>query len=304
MRPFALGMHLLFDTALMAPVRGWLARPERPLDGQRETPASAWLAVVRAYERMLIGDLPGARPWARLAIEVGSRLDPAACALGRVAEARLLILEGDVKQGLALLDEVGVAPVSGDLDPLSTGVVYCGSYAPYRDSRSTTWPRNGPRRWSGGARRMPSGAFMGAVGSTARRSSDCAGRAARQRQRPLAHARNCALTCAARWGGRCSGSGWIRLRRGDIEGAEEASSGRSSRRLGSAARPSTRAARPRGRSRGGRVDTRRARASDAGAFPRSARRTPISSARRYSRRKSRSRSRPATSLERARPPTS
>ena len=28
-------MHLLFDTALMAPVRGWLARAERLLDGRR-----------------------------------------------------------------------------------------------------------------------------------------------------------------------------------------------------------------------------------------------------------------------------
>ena len=63
--------------------------------------------------------------WARRAIEVGSVCDPAACAIGRVAEARLLILDGDVQQGLALLDEAGVAAVSGDLDPLSTGVVYC-----------------------------------------------------------------------------------------------------------------------------------------------------------------------------------
>ena len=118
-------MHLLFDTALMAPVRGWLARAERLLEGQDETPAHAWFAVVRAYERMLTGDLDSARPWARRAVEVGSKLDPAACALGRVAEARLLILDGDVEQGLALLDEVGVATVSGDLDPLSTGVVYC-----------------------------------------------------------------------------------------------------------------------------------------------------------------------------------
>ena len=118
-------MHLLFDTALMAPVRGWLARAERLLEGRGETSAGAWLAVVRAFERMLTGDLAGARPWARRAIELGSGLDPAACALGRVAEARLVILDGDVEQGLALLDEVGVATVSGDLDPLSTGVVYC-----------------------------------------------------------------------------------------------------------------------------------------------------------------------------------
>ncbi|MDQ1552844.1 MAG: hypothetical protein QOD50_2266 [Actinomycetota bacterium] len=118
-------MHLLFDTALMAPVRGWLARAEGLLEGHEETPAHAWFAAVRSYERMLTGDIPGARQWARRAIEVGSKCDPAACAIGRVAEARLLILDGDVQQGLALLDEAGVATVSGDLDPFSTGVVYC-----------------------------------------------------------------------------------------------------------------------------------------------------------------------------------
>jgi tetratricopeptide (TPR) repeat protein len=117
-------MHLLFDTALMAPVRGWLGRAERLLEGRGETSAYAWFAVVRSYERMLTGDLPVARQWARRAIEEGSG-DPAAAALGRVAEARLLILDGDVPQGLALLDQAGVATVSGDLDPLSTGVVYC-----------------------------------------------------------------------------------------------------------------------------------------------------------------------------------
>jgi len=118
-------MHLLFDTALMAPVRGWLTRAERLLEGHDNTPVHAWLAVVRNYERMLTGDVPAAREWARRAIEVGSTCDPAAAAIGRVAEARCLILEGDVRHGLALLEEAGVATVSGELDPLSTGVVYC-----------------------------------------------------------------------------------------------------------------------------------------------------------------------------------
>jgi hypothetical protein len=53
-------MHLLFDTALMAPVRGWLTRAERLLEGQDDnTPVHAWLAVVRNYERMLTGDRGG-----------------------------------------------------------------------------------------------------------------------------------------------------------------------------------------------------------------------------------------------------
>src|SRR5919107_803416 len=119
-------MHLLLDTALMAPVRGWVARADRLLaEDDEETPAHAWLAVVRTYERMLTGDLQGARQWCECAVEVGSRRDAAACAVGRVAAARLRILDGDVEEGLALLDEAGVAAVSGELDPLSTGLVYC-----------------------------------------------------------------------------------------------------------------------------------------------------------------------------------
>jgi tetratricopeptide (TPR) repeat protein len=118
-------MHLLFDTALMAPVRGWLARAEQLLDSAESTPPHAWLAVVRSYERMLSGDRSTAMGWARRAIEVGSTCDPAAAAIGRVAEARLYILDGEVERGLAMLDEAGTALVAGDLDPLSTGVVYC-----------------------------------------------------------------------------------------------------------------------------------------------------------------------------------
>ena len=118
-------LHLLFDTALMAPVRGWARRCEQLLEGVDETPVHAWLAVVRNYERLLSGDFHEARLWARRAIDTGTKCAPAAAAIGRVAEARSLILEGDVARGLGLLDEAGTAAVSGELDPLSTGIVYC-----------------------------------------------------------------------------------------------------------------------------------------------------------------------------------
>jgi tetratricopeptide (TPR) repeat protein len=118
-------MHLLFDTALMAPVRGWIKRAERLLEGYDETPVHAWLAVVRNYERLLSGDFEAAQQWARQAIAIGTKCDPAAAAIGRVAEARGLILGGDVSQGLGLLDDAAGAVVSGELDPLSTGIVYC-----------------------------------------------------------------------------------------------------------------------------------------------------------------------------------
>ena len=76
-------LHLLLDTALMAPVRGWLARAEQLLDDKEETPAHAWLAVARTYERLLSGDPDTSKMWARRAIEGGSKHDPAAAVLVR-----------------------------------------------------------------------------------------------------------------------------------------------------------------------------------------------------------------------------
>src|SRR5215212_5583906 len=215
-------MHLLFDSALMAPVRGWLARAERHLEGRGETPASAWLAVVRTYERMLTGDLPGARPWARRAIELGSKLDAAACALGRVAEARLLILDGEVEQGLALLEEVGVATVSGDLDPLSTGVVYCElvcalqGLAQYDVAEEWTdamerWCKTNAIGSLHGRCRVHRAEILRLRGSCGEAETEALG--ACEELRPY---------LGREMGWPLSELGRIRLRMGDIEGAEEA----------------------------------------------------------------------------------
>src|SRR5262249_8364647 len=111
--------------ALMAPVRGWLSRAERLLEGREPTPVHAWLAVVRSYERLLSGDIGAAPEWARRAVDLGTRLDPVAAAIGRGAHARCLIVTGKVREGLSALDEAGVAMLTGEIDPLSTGVVYC-----------------------------------------------------------------------------------------------------------------------------------------------------------------------------------
>ena len=118
-------LHLLMDTALMAPVRGWVRRAERLLEGYDDTPVHAWVAVVTSYERLMTGDLPAAREWAGRAIAVGSNCNQAAAAIGRVAEAHAVILAGEVRHGLDLAEEAGVATVSGELDGISTGMVYC-----------------------------------------------------------------------------------------------------------------------------------------------------------------------------------
>ena len=121
-----IAMYLMMDTGLMAPVRGWVARSERLLEGHGETPVHAMLAMLCTYERFLCGDLAAASEWAARAIDLGVRYDvPAAAALGRVARARLHIFDGRIDEGLRLLDEAAVATVSGELDALATGMVYC-----------------------------------------------------------------------------------------------------------------------------------------------------------------------------------
>ena len=215
-------MHLLFDTALMAPVRGWLARAERLLEGQPDSAPHAWLAVVRTYERLLSGDLEAARPWARRAVTVGDALEPAAAAIGRVADARLRVLGGDVEQGLALLEEVGVAVTSGDLDPLSTGIVYCELVCALQGlaqyDAAEEWTET-MERWS---RSSAIGSLHGRCrvhrAEILRLRGDC-GEAEREALGALEELRP---YLRRELGWPLSELGRIRLRRGDTEGAEEA----------------------------------------------------------------------------------
>ena len=188
-------LHLLFDTALLAPIRGWASRAERLLAGRR-TPVHAWIAVVRSYERLLSGDFGRAREWARRAIDVGTGRDPAAAALGRIAEARSLILEGEVARGLDLLNEAAVATMSGELNPLSTGVVYCEVVCAVQAvAQYQTLPSSGRRPWNGGARVSPSEVSTDVAECTARRSSGCVDRVSRPSRKRSALVRSCARTC-------------------------------------------------------------------------------------------------------------
>ena len=212
-------MHLLLDTALMAPVRGWLGRADRLLEGHEETSAYAWLAAVRAYERMLTGDLDGARQWSERAI---AGCDAAACAVGRVSAARLRILDGDVEEGLALLDEVGVAAVSGDLDPLSTGLVYCElvcalqGLAQYDVAEEWT---EAMERW---CRTNAIGSLRGRCRVHRAEILRLRGACDEAEREALTACEELRPYLRREMGWPLSELGQIRLRKGDIEGAEEA----------------------------------------------------------------------------------
>lgn len=215
-------MHLIFDTALLAPVRGWLARAERLLDGHDDTPVHAWLAVVRSYERLLSGDFAGARDWARRAIEVGARHDPAAAAIGRVAEARSLVLQGDVAPGLALLNEAAMATVTGELDPVWTGVVYCevvcALQALAQYDLADEWTE-AMERWRHG---QPVGSLHGRCRVHRAEILRLRGACAEAEAQALLACDELRPYLRRELGWPLTELGRIRLRRGDVAGAEEA----------------------------------------------------------------------------------
>jgi hypothetical protein len=110
----------------MAPVRGWLRRAERLAEEYDEAPAHALIAVTRTYERFMCGDMEAAGAQAARAIELGERLGvQPAMVIGRVASARVEIYAGRVHEGLEQLGEVGALLMSGAVDPLTTGMMYC-----------------------------------------------------------------------------------------------------------------------------------------------------------------------------------
>jgi tetratricopeptide (TPR) repeat protein len=215
-------MHLLFDTALMAPVRGWLRRAEQLVAGQCETGVHAWLAVVRAYERLLSGDFVSAGQRARQAVEIGDRFDPAAAALGRVAEARSMILEGNPQQGLALLDEAAVSAVSGELDPITTGVVFCevvcALQALAQYDRAEEWTA-AMEQWHSG---QPVGSIHGRCRVHRAEILRLRGACVEAEAEALRACDELRPYLRREFGWPLTELGRIRLRRGDIQGAKEA----------------------------------------------------------------------------------
>ena len=187
-----------------------------------ETPVHAWLAVVRNYERLLSGDFQSARQWARHAIEVGTKCDPAAAAIGRVAEARSLILDGEVSQGLGLLNEAAVAAVSGELDPLSTGIVYCELVCALQALAQYDLAEE----WTAAMERWRHGQPVGSIHGRCRVHR---AEILRLRGFCLEAEKEALLACEElrpylrrEFGWPLTELGRIRLRRGDIQGAEEA----------------------------------------------------------------------------------
>jgi tetratricopeptide (TPR) repeat protein len=218
-----IAMHLMMDTGLMAPVRAWIRRAEHLLEGQDEGPVDAWLAVARTYERLLSGDFGVAEHWARRAVEIGEAQHAAApAAMGRIAEARGAILAGDVRRGLELLDDAAVVTISGEVDPLTVGLIYCELVCAWQGlaqyDRAEEWTE-AMERWCVGHR-------MGSVQGRCRvhRAEILRLRGSCDEAEDEANAACVELrpTLRREFGWPLGELGRIRLQKGDLAGAEEA----------------------------------------------------------------------------------
>jgi class 3 adenylate cyclase len=113
----------------MSVAAGWMGKVEQLLDGEPESMAHAWLALLRIAEAMFLrGDLDYAIERADEAIALARKLgvpDVEAQALSLKGSA--MVSKGDWEAGMALVDQATAAATSGELDIRSASNVYCST---------------------------------------------------------------------------------------------------------------------------------------------------------------------------------
>jgi ATP/maltotriose-dependent transcriptional regulator MalT len=109
-----------------AQASGWLGRMARLLEDLPEHPVHGMFAFAMFDGAFADNDLEEAAAQARRARDLGEQFDdPTLLAVGAVALGRLLVRQGKLDQGMALLDEAMVAAVSDELPPDWAGCIYC-----------------------------------------------------------------------------------------------------------------------------------------------------------------------------------
>jgi ATP/maltotriose-dependent transcriptional regulator MalT len=121
---FWLGLTLMFRGET-GQANGWLARARRLVEG-RDCVEKGYLLLPVAEQLLGERDGDAALTAATDAAGFGERFgdaDLTACA--RHLQGRALIQQGEVRRGLALLDEAMISVSGGQLSPIITGLIYC-----------------------------------------------------------------------------------------------------------------------------------------------------------------------------------
>jgi DNA-binding CsgD family transcriptional regulator len=109
----------------VGPATGWLTRACRLIESC-DCVEHGYLLLPVAEQNLAEGKTADAQTAAISACEIGVRfnnVDLIACA--RHLQGRALVQRGQIREGLALLDEAMLAVVAGELSPIMTGLMYC-----------------------------------------------------------------------------------------------------------------------------------------------------------------------------------
>jgi class 3 adenylate cyclase len=122
----------------------WARRGERLIEGQPESYASGYLALIKSETARAAGNIDAALELADQAVEIATRAthaDLQAAALTNLGG--LKIATGATSDGMALMEEASISAVNGELSPFATGVTCCTMIAACRDltdyGRATEW---------------------------------------------------------------------------------------------------------------------------------------------------------------------
>ena len=137
----------------MGAATGWLGRAQRLVAPEGECGERGWLLLPGVFQLEAAGDFAAAAAVAAEAVAVSERFgDRDLFALAIHAQGYMLLKDGQVHQGLALLDEGMVAVTADELSPIVTGIVYCGVILAcqevYEVRRAREWTRALANWWA------------------------------------------------------------------------------------------------------------------------------------------------------------
>ena len=130
----------------IGPATGWLGRAQRLLDPAGECAERGYLLLPGVFGHEAAGDFAAAAAVAGEAVRIAERFgDRDLFALAIHGQGRMLVKDGRVREGLALLDEGMVAVTAEELSPIVTGIAYCGVILTcqevYEVRRAREWTR-------------------------------------------------------------------------------------------------------------------------------------------------------------------
>jgi DNA-binding NarL/FixJ family response regulator len=119
----ALGLFFRGD---LAPAMGWVARGGRLVsESGRDCVEQAWLRMLTALPRLFSGDASVHSSLVEAGEIAERHADRDAAMFARLCRGYVLILEGRVADGMALLDEVMVSVIADEVAPTLAGIAYC-----------------------------------------------------------------------------------------------------------------------------------------------------------------------------------